>query len=593
MSRILTLNIGASKATLAEYSLSGKRKLTLTAYGSGDLQAVDVNDALSISASLPPIISQIMQVTGIRPAPLVVSLGGQMVFPRFAKLPAVGDASKFEQLVHYEVEQNVPFPIDEIVCDHQSLGAMPDGDQAVMIVAAKLDGVRAVTDAVLSVGMKPSAVDVSPMAVLNALRFSNPGLAGCNVILDIGAKTTNLILVEGEKIYNRSIPVAGNTITKDIAQTFGCSFEEAEQLKIERGYVSLGGVTEDEDEITDRVSKVIRTVLTRLHAEVSRSINFYRSQQGGAAPSRLFLTGGSVRLPQLDEFFRETLQVEVEYLNPFAAVGVGGKVDASALENDAFALAESVGLALRHTDAPGLIRINLMPPELVAQARNVRRIPFLAVGAIGVLVAMGLGVVILNRSAEAVKAQEQHVVAQNANLGTLKTKLASAEKEVKAESASCDELRKLIRSRTTVLDRVRAVSKCIPRGMWISEWKQKELTGEDDGNTRVDEVEIVVYGWNDKDSEAAICKNWNLDHPVTDPVHNFTELFKRLQETIRDYPGLVVKDESGMQTVKVHPMYDTSKDSMCEIRIVFKFQPIPSIDPNPPPRKGKKKGGRK
>ena len=97
MSRILTLNIGASKATLAEYSLGGKRNLTLTAYGSADLQTVDVNDAMSISASLPPVISQIMREAGIRPAPVVVSLGGQMVFPRFAKFPAVGDKAKLEQ----------------------------------------------------------------------------------------------------------------------------------------------------------------------------------------------------------------------------------------------------------------------------------------------------------------------------------------------------------------------------------------------------------------------------------------------------------------------------------------------------------------
>ena len=278
MSRILTLNIGASKATLAEYALSGKRNLTLTAYGSADLQTVDVNDALSISASLPPVISQIMRETGIRPAPLVVSLGGQMVFPRFAKFPPVGDKAKLEQLVNYEVEQNVPFPIDEIVCDHQFLGTSADGDQAAMIVAAKLDGVRAVTDAVASAGLKAAVVDVSPIAVLNALHFSQPRLTGCSVVLDIGSRTTNLILVEGEKIYNRSIPVAGNTITKEIAQAFGCSLEEAEQLKIERGYVSLGGVTEDADGITDRVSKVVRTILTRLHAEISRSINFYRSQ---------------------------------------------------------------------------------------------------------------------------------------------------------------------------------------------------------------------------------------------------------------------------------------------------------------------------
>ena len=277
MSRFLTLNIGASNAVLAEYALKGKGALALTAYGEIDLSAAG-EAAGSLEATLTPALQRVMREKGIKAAPLVVSLNGQSVFPRFAKFPAVA-ADKLEELVRYEVEQNVPFPIDEIVCDHQFTGMTPEGEKAAMIVAAKLDQVRAVTDAVTAAGLSPQIVDVSPMAIYNAFRWSNPGAAGCSVILDIGSRTTSLILVEDEKIYTRSIPVAGNTITKDIAQTFGCSLEEAEQLKLERGYVSLGGVTEDADEVTDRVSKIIRTVLTRLHAEISRSSESIRSSQ--------------------------------------------------------------------------------------------------------------------------------------------------------------------------------------------------------------------------------------------------------------------------------------------------------------------------
>ena len=584
MSRILTLNIGASKATLAEYTLSGKRNLTLTAYGSGDLQTVDVGDALSVSASLPPILSQMMRETGIRPAPLAVSLGGQMVFPRFAKFPAVGDAAKMEQLVQYEVEQNVPFPIDEIVCDHQFIGTTPEGDRAAMIVAAKLDAVRAVTDAVVAAGLRPEAVDVSPMAVLNALRFANPGLSGCNIVLDIGAKTTNLILVEDEKVYNRSIPVAGNTITKDIAQAFGCSTEEAERLKIERGYVSLGGVTEDEDEISDRVSKVIRTTLTRLHAEISRSINFYRSQQGGSAPVRLFLTGGTVRLPQLDEFFRESLQLDVGYLNPFTSVGVGGKVDASALESDAFVLAESVGLALRHTDAPGLVRINLMPPELVAQARNVRRIPFLAAGAAGLLAALGFGILVQNRGLAESQAQLACVEAENARLGQMQQRLQTAQTKEKAALAACDSLQKLMRRRTLALDRVNAVRESLRPlpGMWISKWESKKAGGEEDAP---EEVNVVVLGWNDRmENELG---RWRKDNPRSRNVDAPSIIRENLAKS-----DLVAKsDKGGHDAVAVSLQ---TGPSLQEVTLSFKFAPVPSADPDASAaKKSQKRGTRK
>lgn len=511
MAKILTLNIGASKALLAEYALSGKRNLTLSAYGSGELVAVDVNDPGSVAAALPSVLHQIMRETGIRPAPLIVSLGGQTVFPRFAKFPAVGDAAKLEQLVRYEIEQNVPFPIDEIVSDHQFLGTTEDGEKAAIIVAAKLEAVRAVTDAVRGAGLKPAVVDVSPMAICNALKYAYPGLTGCSVVLDIGSKTTNLIILEDEKIYNRSIPVAGNLITKELAQTFGCSFEEAERLKLERGYVALGGVTEDEDEVADRASKAIRTVLTRLHAEISRSINFYRSQQGGSAPSRLFLTGGSARLPQLDRFFMDSLQVEVAFLNPFAKAGIGfgPKIDRAALEGDVLTLAESVGLALRWTDAPW-IAIDLMPPELVEEARALRRVPFLAVGGVAVLAA--LGCLWLAECHDEAAVQEKVACVERLTneqqLNAYKQRIAKEQQAVVAERGKCEELLHLLWGRSAALLAVRAVRESLVPGMWITEWAAVPAPKDDPAGRAG--VRVTVRGW--RDAMAKVEADWSSKH---------------------------------------------------------------------------------
>ena len=504
MSRFLTLSIGAAKATLAEYSLSGKRSLTLTAYGSADMPAMDT-DAVSMGAALTPAIHSIMREKGIKIAPLMLSLSGQMVFPRFAKFPA-SSPDRLEELVRYEVEQNVPFPIDEIVSDHQFLGQTPEGEEAAMIVAAKLEQVTAVTDAVRDAGLKPTIVDVSPMAIYNALLASYPGLDGCNVVLDIGSKTTNLILIEGAKIYNRSIPVAGNTITKDIAQAFGCTIEEAEELKIDRGYVSLGGVVEDEDEISDRVSKVIRTVLTRLHAEISRSINFYRSQQGGSAPSRLFLTGGSARLPQIDEFFADTLQIEIGYLDPFQRIAIGPKVDRAAFEGDVFSLAESAGLALRATDL-ATMKIDLMPPELIREAQAMKRIPFFVVGALAFLSTLGVGILAQSQAADVARAETEAVSSRTAKLKSLETKLKGEQDAVRSRMETCDEFASILYERPTALLRLRDVRESLVPGMWISEWSPVAPTETKDSRGRVtakgrEGVRITIRGWSDELAKA-------------------------------------------------------------------------------------------
>lgn len=276
--RILALNVGAGKITVAEFQVKSGKQPELLRYGMGPAGSTpDGTPAPMLSEAVRAVMKQ----NGIRPASLAAALSGQVVFPRFVKLPAVG-ADKLLQMVEYEVEQNVPFPMDEIVWNHQYIGDDSTGEQSAMIVAAKIDSVREVTDQLSEAGIEPEIVDVAPMALYNCLRYNYSELDGCSLLLDIGARSTNLIFIEEDKIYSRCIPVAGNAITQDIAKGFGVSFAEAEEMKKEMGYVSLGGVYAAENQQQERISKIIRNVVTRLHAEINRSINFYRSQQGAA-----------------------------------------------------------------------------------------------------------------------------------------------------------------------------------------------------------------------------------------------------------------------------------------------------------------------
>ena len=388
--RILTVNVGASKFLLAEFAVKSGKSPQLLNYGAGAL-GNNPDQEGGIAPDLGMQMRAVMRERGIRPAPLMISLSGQMVFPRFVKLPAVSE-DKLQQMVQYEVEQNVPFPLDEIVWNYQFLGDASSGEQAAMIVAAKVDSVREVTDSVTAAKLEPDLVDVAPMALYNCLKYNYPDLDGCTVLLDIGARSTNLIFVEDEKIYSRCIPVAGNAITSEIAKVFEISFAEAERLKAERAFVSLGGVYQAEDEIDEKISKIVRNVVTRLHAEISRSINFYRSQQGGSVPTRIILTGGSAVIPQLDYFFREKLQVEVEVLNPFNNLHISPRLNPKALEHDGFEMAECVGLALRRSmKCP--VEINLMPPEITEQKSFQKRIPYLTLAAAGILCGLGLWII--------------------------------------------------------------------------------------------------------------------------------------------------------------------------------------------------------
>jgi type IV pilus assembly protein PilM len=147
--RYLTLDIGASSVKLAEYE-GGKGGLTLVNYGIAALAAP--LDSGNADAILSPAILEIVREKGIKPGPVSVSISGQMVFPRFASIAAAGGSDKFDQQVRFEIEQNIPFPIDEMVCDRQVLGDNENGEKSVMIVAAKTDQVEEITSAVRAAG---------------------------------------------------------------------------------------------------------------------------------------------------------------------------------------------------------------------------------------------------------------------------------------------------------------------------------------------------------------------------------------------------------------------------------------------------------
>jgi len=470
--RYLTLDIGASSVKLAEYE-GGKGGLTLVNYGIAALAAP--LDAGNAGALLSPALLEIVREKGIKPGPVAVAISGQMVFPRFASIAAAGGAERFDQMVRFEIEQNIPFPIDEMICDRQILGDNENGEKNVMIVAAKIDQVEDIVAAVRGAGFTPELVDVAPIALTNVLRHAGAADSECCVILDIGSKTTSLVIADGDKLYNRSIPVAGNTITKEIASALGCTAEEAETYKREAAYVALGGVVEDEDATRDRISKVCRAVMTRLHAEISRSINFYRSQQGGSVPVKLYVTGGTALLPQLDRFFSESLQLEVEYVNPFDVVGVGPKVDSEALEADGSLLAATAGLAL-HMAGLATFAINLLPPSLLKERADVAKIPFVAIGAVSIVVALVLVMLAARRGAAESEAENTAVAAEVSRLRSVESKVKDAVAAEEREIAKADAIKSLFDRRTLSVAKIMAIRSSLGSEMWIEKWEGDRIT---------------------------------------------------------------------------------------------------------------------
>ena len=343
----LAVDFGAGSLKLAEFEVNEAGGLRLKQYG---IKTLGAEGALETAreATVLKALQELLAEKGIKARTVNVCAPGFHVFSKFVKLPPV-DAGKVTQIIQYEAQQNVPFPLEEVVWDYQILGSLPSGEMEVLLVAIKADIVEGLFRVTEANGLHLQMCDVSPAALCNAFRYNYGDLEDCTMLLDIGAKTSNLLFFEKGKVFSRSINLGANSITQDFANESKKKFDVAEKIKIEEGFVSLGGAYEEpENQDQAAISKIARQFMTRLHIQVNQTMQFYRGQQGGSAPARLFLSGGASIMPYTAQFFAEKLNVPVEYFNPLRNVQIDAGINLEELARVAHSLGEVVGLGLRN-----------------------------------------------------------------------------------------------------------------------------------------------------------------------------------------------------------------------------------------------------
>src|ERR1700756_3830133 len=236
--RLITLNLGSQTIGLAEFRVA-HGGLTLVNYrlreAPLDPETGHRRDAHVASEEAGTVVREMMQQMQIHHRPVNYALPAQSVFARFVKLPPLGQ-EKLDKIISFEAQQNVPFPLDEVVWDYQLVGGGLGEQIQVVLVAIKVDLLDQTNAAVEGTGLQTSIVDIAPMALYNAFRYSYPRVRHCSLLLDIGARTTN---------------------TAAIAREFNETFAAAESRKKQDDFVGLGGAyAEPADPNVGRVSKI-------------------------------------------------------------------------------------------------------------------------------------------------------------------------------------------------------------------------------------------------------------------------------------------------------------------------------------------------
>lgn len=473
--RILSLNLGTQTLGLAEFKTGPNGGLVLSGWQTRELLADPAADA-SRQAQTKLLVQEMVEAMGLKGQKINYTVSSQSVFTRFVKLPSVGE-EQVDQIVAFEAQQNVPYPINEVIWDYQLVDSGNPAQVEVVIVAIKSDLLEEINDSVETSSLQTSVVDVAPMALYNAFRYNYSDAEGCSLIIDIGSRTTNLIFIEPHKVFSRSIPNGGSTITGAIAKEFQESFGESEERKKRDGFVSLGGAYADPDDPDlARTSKMIRNAMTRLHAEIGRSISFYRSQQGGSQPKRVLLSGGSTSLPYMREFFHEKLQLPVEYFNPLRNVTVAGNVNVEEIGRNAHTLGELVGLALRGTsNCP--MEFNLRPASVDRREELAQRRPFLIVAALCLFAILAAWMVYFNKASEITSSVTASLENKIAPLKNFERKIGDAQNDIKVAKESATPLLQTVEEKNYWVQVIDDINSRLPgEFVWVTSMETTQVT---------------------------------------------------------------------------------------------------------------------
>lgn len=388
--KTLVLDLGMQSLRISEFSASSTGQLTMHR---GARRELMIDPALDTSRpeQIRLALGDILKSWKVSRSEVICVLPAHTVFTRVVPLEVPGGSlEQVAAVVGFEAQQNIPFPLEEVVWDYVVMGNTPSGAVNVVFLAVKADLLESLCDAVSSTGLNITSVLVAPLALYDAFRSasSTGDSSSTTLLLDIGSRTSNMVIAAEGAFFSRSIPSGGLAVTAAIAKDIHAELDEAENLKISRGSVALGaGFEQPSDPVEANIARIARQSLLKTQADISRSLSYYRSNLGGNDPSLILLTGGMASLPYLAEFFTEKLQKETSFFNPLEGVTVTESAR-SFVDSNPNNLGELVGGALLLTSAPRT-KINLLPPSVSKKRAFAKRFPFLAVAVFFFLASLG------------------------------------------------------------------------------------------------------------------------------------------------------------------------------------------------------------
>jgi len=341
---IVGLDIGSSCIKAIELKRS-KGEIQVSHLGLEPLASDVVVDSMIVdSGHVSTAITKIFGERSIKAKQVATSVSGHSVIVKPIKVQSMSEAELADSITT-EAAQHIPFDISDVNLDFEILNPEAEGPQMdVLLVAVKKDKILNYTNVLSLAGKSPAIVDIDAFALQNCYEYNYQPFPDSTVaLLNLGASVMNINIVKGTTpLFTRDVSVGGNQYTDSLQKELDLSFDDAESLKLGR---KVGTVSEDAK------TPILQQVTEIIVLEIQKTFDFFRATASGEHIERIFLAGGSSRVPGLVEALRQEFSLPVEVLNPFQRIMPPTEAaESELLERNPGQLAVAVGLALRSFD---------------------------------------------------------------------------------------------------------------------------------------------------------------------------------------------------------------------------------------------------
>lgn len=286
-------------------------------------------------------VEQLLSKLPSHPERIICAMPPSQVALRVMNFP-IKQRKKVEQMFRFELEDNVPFKLDDSIIEH-TVFKVKDGSLVVAGISPK-PLIQKHLDWLKLIGIDADWLTFDGMGVLNIALETETALeeeqraTGPVLLLDIGhTKTTLSVMDQRTTKFFRTISWGGANLTQVIAMNQGVPVEKAQELKEQ--ILSLTTHSENKDDLIASAVQAMNPFLTELNHSIASYRNTHKQEI-----STISILGGTSKMGGIEDYIQNKTGFPTTRLKPFSLLDV--KEELKKYDQARFAESWGRGLAL-------------------------------------------------------------------------------------------------------------------------------------------------------------------------------------------------------------------------------------------------------